>query len=215
LNPQLKNCQTISFQRNNYLLTFDKIFEFESQLAEFVGSPYAVMTDCCTHAIELCLRYEQVRYCEFTAFTYLSIPMTMHKLGISYKLIPDYWTGEYRFQNTCIWDSARRLEQNMYRSGMMQCLSFGFDKPLSIGRGGAILLDNRNAYDALIEMRYDGRNLNIRPWPEQKTFRVGYHYKPTPEEAVKGLILLNQLKLDKHEPKKVHYADLRQITIQD
>ncbi len=197
------------------MLTFDKIFEFESQLAEFVGSPYAVMTDCCTHAIELCLRYEQVRYCEFTAFTYLSIPMTMHKLGISYKLIPDYWTGEYRFQNTCIWDSARRLEQNMYRSGMMQCLSFGFDKPLSIGRGGAILLDNRNAYDALIEMRYDGRNLNIRPWPEQKTFRVGYHYKPTPEEAVKGLILLNQLKLDKHEPKKVHYADLRQITIQD
>jgi len=197
------------------LLTFDKIFEFESRLAEFVGSPYAVMTDCCTHAIELCLRYEQVRYCEFTAFTYLSIPMTMHKLGIAYKLIPEYWTGEYRFQNTCIWDSARRLEQNMHRPGMMQCLSFGFDKPLSIGRGGAILLDNRDAYNALIEMRYDGRNLNIRPWPEQKTFRVGYHYKPTPEEAVKGLILLNQLKLDKPEPKKVYYPDLRQITIQE
>jgi dTDP-4-amino-4,6-dideoxygalactose transaminase len=98
---------------------------------------------------------------------------------------------------------------------MMQCLSFGFDKPLSIGRGGAILLDNQDAYSALIEMRYDGRNLNIRPWSEQKTFRVGYHYKPTPEEALKGLELLNQLKIDKPEPKKVYYADLRQITIQD
>ena len=34
---------------------FDKILEFETALAEYTGAPYAVMTDCCTHAIELCL----------------------------------------------------------------------------------------------------------------------------------------------------------------
>lgn len=197
------------------MLTFDKIFEFEQQLARYTGAPYAIMTDCCTHAIELCLRYEHVYYCEFTAFTYLSIPMTMHKLGITYRLIPEYWTGEYRFHTTNIWDSARRLESNMYRPGMMQCLSFGWDKPLGIGRGGAILLDDEMTYKSLILMRYDGRDLNILPWQDQKVFRVGYHYKPTIEEASKGLELLEQIKIDKPQPKKVQYADLRQISIID
>lgn len=197
------------------LLTFDKINEFEQNLAEFTGAKYAVMTDCCTHAIELCLRINCTTYCEFTAFTYLSIPMTMHKLGITYKLIPDYWIGEYRIHHTNIWDSARRLEQNMYRPGMMQCLSFGWDKPLGIGRGGAILLDDEMTYKSLILMRYDGRDLNILPWQDQKIFRVGYHYKPTIEEASKGLELLEQIKIDKPQPKKVQYADLRQISIRD
>lgn len=197
------------------MLTFDSIFQFESELAEFAGAPYAVMTDCCTHAIELCLRLEYIRYCEFTAFTYLSIPMTMHKLGISYKYLPDYWTGEYKFHHTNIWDSARRLEQNMYRPGMMQCLSFGWDKPIAIGRGGAILLDDKESYKSLISMRYDGRDLNTKPWQDQKVFHVGYHYKPTIEEAIRGLELLKQLRIDKPVPKKVQYPDLRQITIRD
>lgn len=197
------------------MLTFDKILEFEQQLAEFTGASYAVMTDCCTHAIELCLRYEHITYCEFTAFTYLSIPMTMHKLSIAYRLVPEYWTGEYKLHCTNIWDSARRLESNMYRPGMMQCLSFGWDKPLAIGRGGAILLDDSNAYNTLIKMRYDGRDLSINPWIEQKEFCIGYHYKPTPEEAAKGLMLLEKLKIDKPVPKKVQYNDLRQIKILD
>ena len=32
------------------------VLEFEKRVADFFGSPYAVATDCCTHAIELCLR---------------------------------------------------------------------------------------------------------------------------------------------------------------
>ncbi len=197
----------------SYLSTFDKIFEFERELAAFTGAPYVVMTDCCTHAIELCLRYEQVAHCEFTAFTYLSIPMTMHKLGISYRLLNETWTGEYRFAATNIWDSARRLESNMYRSGMMQCLSFGHGKPLQINRGGAILLDNKTAYDAIIQQRYDGRDLNCKPWQSQKIFRVGYHYKPTIEEAVIGLAELEKYKENPQKPKYTEYPDLTTITI--
>ena len=160
---------------------FEKILEFETALAQFTGAPYAIMTDCCTHAIELCLRYDQIRECTFTPYTYLSIPMTMHKLGIRYEYYPDslphrqHWTGEYKFEFTRIWDSARRLEQNMYRAGQMQCVSFGHDKPLPIGRGGAILLDDAQAYGAIVQQRYDGRNLDIKPWQSQKVFRVGYH----------------------------------------
>ncbi len=197
------------------LNAFDKIFQFERELAVFTGAPYAIMTDCCTHAIELCLRYDQVRSCSFSAFTYLSLPMTMRKLGIRYSLENEQWTGEYRIHDTRIWDSARRLEENMYRSGMIQCLSFGHDNPLHIGRGGAILLDDEKAYNEIILMRYDGRNLNIRPWTEQKTFKVGYHYKPTPEEAQQGLALLQGIKFDKPRPKHVNYADLRQFTIEE
>ena len=194
---------------------FDKILKFEHALAEFTGAPYVIMTDCCTHAIELCLRHDRIRSCSFTAFTYLSVAMTMHKLGIKYGLENEVWTGEYHIHDTRIWDSARRLEKNMYRPGTMQCLSFGHGKPLHIGRGGAIILDDRAAYDAIICMRYDGRDLNIKPWVEQREFRVGYHYKPTPEEAVQGLALLEGLKEHCPSPRHVDYPDLRTITIKD
>ena len=194
---------------------FEKIKQFEDALAEYTGAPYAVMTDCCTHAIELCLRYDRVKELVMTPYTYLSIAMTMHKLGIKYYYKEEEWTGEYRFHGTRIWDSARRLQKNMYRAGQMQCLSFGHDKPLHIGRGGAIILDDKSAYDAIIRMRYDGRDLNIKPWVEQQEFRVGYHYKPTPEEAVQGMALLEGLKEYCPPPRQVTYPDLRTITIKD
>lgn len=198
---------------------FDKILKFEKALAEFTGAPYVIMTDCCTHALELCFRYDKPVSCTFTPYTYLSVPMLMHKLGIQYSYYPDHlphrqqWTGEYKFEFTRIWDSARRLEKNMYRPGQIQCVSFGYDKPLQIGRGGAILLDDPVAYQVMIRQRYDGRDLSISPWQEQKTFTIGYHYRPTPEEAEQGLILLEEIKKTNPEPKYKSYPDLRQIQI--
>ena len=195
---------------NGIPVNFDTIHEFEQALAEYTGAPYAIMTDCCTHAIELCLRYQKPSNCAFTAYTYLSVPMTMHKLGIEYRLIPEVWTGEYRFHGTTIWDSARRLERGMYRAGMMQCLSFGYTKPLQIGHGGAILLDNKDTYGILLRQRYDGRDLKIAPWQAQRMFKVGYHYRPAPEDAQIGLIKLRDVD---EIPKYHEYPDLRDITI--
>ena len=194
---------------------FDKIKKFEEELAEFTGAPYAVMTDCCTHAIELCLRHDQVKEVVMTPYTYLSIPMTMHKLGIKYSYNDEEWTGEYSFGLTRIWDSARRMEKGMYRSGTMQCLSFGHTKPLAIGHGGAILLDDKKAYETILRQRYDGRDLTVAPWQDQKTFYVGYHYKPSIEDAVQGVALLQGVK--EHNPKPVYvpYPDLREIEIVD
>ena len=189
---------------------FEKITEFESALAEFTGAPYAVMTDCCTHAIELCLRYDCHTRVLFPAHTYLSIPMTMHKLGISYELTDKQWIGEYQFIGTRIWDSARLLKEDMYRPGQLQCLSFGHGKPMEIGRGGAVLTDDIEIYDTLKHQCYDGRDLSISPWEDQKVFKVGYHYKPTIEEAVRGLELLPAVD---QTPKYKEYPDLREITI--
>ena len=195
-------------------MSFDKILKFEQSLSDFTGAPYAVMTDCCTHALELCFRYDKVEFCAFTPFTYLSIPMLMHKLKIKFVYETDktQWIGEYRFRKTRIWDSARLLQRNMYRPGQIQCLSFGHGKPLHIGRGGAILLDDAEAYQTILQQRYDGRDLTINTWESQKTFRVGYHYKPTIEEAEQGLALLEGIKELNPEPREVLYPDLRLIT---
>jgi dTDP-4-amino-4,6-dideoxygalactose transaminase len=190
---------------------FDPIYQFERALGELTGAPFVVMTDSCTHALELCLRYDKVKRCRFTAFTYLSVPMTMHKLDISYGLLGDNeWVGEYPILGTRIWDSARLLRTGMYRSGQMQCLSFGYSKPLDIGRGGAILLDDQRVYESLICQRSDGRDLKIAPWQSQKVFEVGYHYRPTIEEAVRALEKLPSVD---QTPKYYKYPDLREIII--
>ena len=134
----------------------------------------------------------------------------MHKLGISYNYTDKQWIGEYQFISTRIWDSARLLKQDMYRPGQLQCLSFGYTKPLEIGRGGAILTDDIEVYNVLRQQRYDGRDLNISPWENQKVFHVGYHYKPTVEEAIRGLELLPTVD---QTPKYHAYPDLREIII--
>ena len=177
-------------------MSFESLFEFEEKLAQYTGAPYAIVTDGCTNAIELCMRYDQVSSCSFTPYTYLSVPMLMHRLGIEYQYHDhawQRWVGEYSFVGTRIWDSARRLEPNMYRSGQMQCLSFGWSKPMQLGKGGAILLDDADAYAVISRQRADGRDLNI-PWKDEKELIVGYHYCPTLESCERGLKLLPTFK---------------------
>jgi dTDP-4-amino-4,6-dideoxygalactose transaminase len=194
-------------------VSFNTLFEFESALAEYTGAPYVVVTDGCTHALELCFRHDNIKETTFTPYTYLSIPMLMHHLSIKF----DYhthehrqqWTGEYKFEGTRIWDSARRLEPGMYRTGQMQCLSFGWTKPLQLGKAGAILLDDELAYKKFSRQRADGRDLNI-PWNTETELILGYHYCPTLELCARGLELLPTI-----EPKSQPgvYPDCRNISI--
>jgi dTDP-4-amino-4,6-dideoxygalactose transaminase len=191
-------------------VAFELIEKFERALADYTGAPYVIATDCCTHALELCLRHERPDFVQFTAYTYLSVPMVMHKLNIEYSYLDETWLGEYSIRGTRIWDSARLLASNMYRPGQMQCVSFGRSKPLEIGRGGAILLDDARAYQRMLLQRYDGRDLTVLPWQDQRVFHVGYHYKMNPEEAVIGLEKLSQVD---PEPKYHQYPDLRKCSI--
>jgi dTDP-4-amino-4,6-dideoxygalactose transaminase len=190
-------------------MSFNSLFEFESALAEYTGAPYVVLTDGCTHAIELCMRYDQVKHTRFSAFTYLSIPMLMHHLNIEYEMVTEKWTGEYQFYGTRIWDSARRLEPNMYNPGTMQCLSFGWGKPLQLGKVGAILLDDANAYQVMSRQRSDGRDLNL-PWETETELILGYHYCPTLELCERGLELLRTVQ-PKAQPGV--YPDCRNISL--
>lgn len=176
-------------------MSFNALFDFETALVEYTGAPYVVLTDGCTHALELCFRHDNIKETAFTPYTYLSVPMLMHHLGIKFDYHPDHlphrqqWTGEYKFEGTRIWDSARRLERNMYRPGQFQCLSFGWTKPLQLGKVGAILLDDYEAYKKFSRQRADGRDLHI-PWETETDLILGYHYCPTLELCARGLELL-------------------------
>lgn len=188
---------------------FDVLFDFEAALGDYTGAPYVVVTDGCSHAIELIMRYYDIKTTEFTAFTYISVIHTVRNLGVRYRLTDEIWQGEYRFHGTNIWDSARRLEPNMYRAGQVQCLSFGNTKPLQIGKVGAILLDDVQAYHRLSLMRSDGRDLRISPWADQKTFVPGWHYCPTLEDCARGLKLLDQVQ---PQSQRSTYPDCRALT---
>jgi hypothetical protein len=188
-------------------MSFQALFDFESVLAEYTGAPYVVLTDGCTHALELCFRYATVRQTKFSAYTYLSVPMLMHHLDIRFAFTDETWSGEYQFENTRIWDSARRLEPGMYRPGQFQCLSFGWTKPLQLGKVGAILLDDLEAYQLFSRQRSDGRDLNI-PWEQETELIPGWHYCPTLESCERGLELLPTFT---GQSQKAVYPDLRKI----
>ena len=131
----------------DYPNPFQAIFDFEDAVARFTGAPYCVTTDCCTHAIEIAFRltgYDD--YVTFPSHTYLSVPMTMHKLNIPYKLVDTNWRDYYKFEGSRVWDCARYFKENMYVSGSIQCISFGRSKPMEIGQGGCILTDDVDLY---------------------------------------------------------------------
>jgi dTDP-4-amino-4,6-dideoxygalactose transaminase len=187
---------------------------FENKLSEFTGAPYVVTTDCCIHAIELCFRLLEIKETRFTAFTYISVPMTMRLLGVDYELSGTDWKDEYSFLGTPVWDSARCLKPKMYRQRQYQCLSFGPGKPLDNVRGGAILLDNEEHYRQLKMMSYDGRDPSYQNWIDQKIYKQGFHYMMRYEECESATLLLdNYISSGDFEHRYKPYPDVRDIEI--
>jgi dTDP-4-amino-4,6-dideoxygalactose transaminase len=192
---------------------FKIVGNFENIIADFFGSKYAVATDSCTHAIELCLRYKQYNNITVPLQTYISVPMTMIKLNLDWAWQENEWEQFYYIGNTNIIDAATLWKQNSYIPNTLMCLSFQFRKHLSLGRGGIILLDNKEDYTMLKKMSYDGRDLT-KPWAEQDIDSVGYHYYMTPETADEGI---KKFKLIKDDKPKIwthrDYPDLSNMSV--
>jgi dTDP-4-amino-4,6-dideoxygalactose transaminase len=166
-------------------MSFEVIRVFEEALADFFGSPYAVTTDCCTHAVELCLRHTDAQSISVPKHTYISIPLLSRKLGIDLQWRDEEWLDYYHVTDTVV-DAAVLWKPNSYIPGTLMCVSFQFKKHLSLGRGGVILTDNKEAALALKKMSYDGRTPDT-PWATQNITTMGYHYYMTPETATLGL----------------------------
>ena len=162
-----------------------RVQDFEQAVAEYFGSPYAVATDSCTHGLELCLRLTREKYISSPRHTYVSVPMLADKLGLELIWYDDPWKDSYLISQD-IRDAAVTWGRNTYHRGEFMCLSFQFQKHLSLGRGGMILLDDKYAKRELKKMSYDGRLPGI-PWREQNIDCMGYHYYMTPETAKLGL----------------------------
>ena len=195
-------------------VNFNIVTDFENKIAEFFDAPYAIAVDSCTHGIEVCLRLTQTKKINVPIRTYLSVPMLANKLMIELEWRNEKWEDYYtlNYDDRRIIDAAVLWRKDSYIPNTFMCLSFQYQKHLSLGRGGIILLDNKQDAIRLKKMSYDGRLPNI-PWRNQNIDTMGYHYYMTPETAQLGMDKLPQA--IETEPKKWKYEDWPDLTTMD
>lgn len=192
----------LTFNNNHDFITL-----FEQRLSEYTGAPYVVLTDSCTHAIDLSLKYFLNSYylpgiykgVTIPNNTYISVPMIIKQNNFKVVYEDIKWKEFYKLGEFPIYDYAVGFKPNIYKPKEIQCLSFQQKKALNIGRGGAILTDNKDLYEWAKRAAWDGRDASI-PVKDDKNIINGYHYYMSPEDAVKGVLLLNQI-----DPKWMDY----------
>ncbi len=195
--------------------SFGIVEEFERRVAEYAGSRCAVAVDCCTSAIFLSLQYiRATRYdpplrITLPARTYASVPMACIHAGFEVAFEDSLWLGSYQIKPFDIWDGAKRFRRGMYQGGM-HCLSFHSKKILNIGRGGMVLTDDEGAAYWLKRARYDGRE--GKAYPQENIQMLGWHMYMTPEQAARGLQLLDVLPEGMPDQTE-DYPDLRNFEI--
>ena len=147
---------------------FEIIKKFEDKIADFFGSKFAVAVDSCTHGIELCLKYTKETKINVPKRTYLSVPFLAEKMNLQRKWRDEEWEEYYtvNYGDKKIIDAAVLWRKDSYIPNTFMCISFQYQKHLSLGRGGIILLDNEEDYVQLKKMSYDGRLPN-KPWRDQ------------------------------------------------
>ena len=192
-------------------MSLEIINTFEKKVASFFGAPYGVAIDSCTHGIELCLRYTGEKKINIPNRTYLSVPFLAEKMGLERQWRDEVWEDYYtlNYRDKRIIDAAVLWRKDSYLPNTFMCLSFQYQKHLSIGRGGMILCDSVEDYNTLKKMSYDGRLPNV-PWRDQNIDTIGYHYYMTPETAQLGLDKLSDT--IKNEPRKWKYTDWPDLT---
>lgn len=187
---------------------FDLVRIFEQKLCEYTGFKYAVCTDCCTNAIlislELLARNNIINKKEIILDipeqTYMSIPMTLINNNWNIKLKSINWQSHYNITPYVV-DAAVGFKQNMvhfYNDNQLVCVSFQQKKRLALGRGGAILFNDKKYLDSLQRMVYDGRNPYISDTIEvldNNKIILGYHCYMEPDKAAQGILKLNQAQL--------------------
>lgn len=198
---------------------FKVVAEFEAALCEYTGASYAVAVNSCTMALLLAVKYQFQHYyyanpliVEIPKRTYVSVPMSIIHAGGKVKFRNEKWTGLYRLEPLPVWDCARFFTQDMYMPGQMMCVSFHTTKILGDTQGGAILLDNEDAYKWLKRMRFDGRTEGVPPHLDAIT-EVGYHCYLSPDVAARLLHKLSVLPAYNAPLPNDHYPDLSQYEI--
>lgn len=196
--------------------------EFEEKLAYYTGAPYVVTLDNMSNALFLALKYEQIEGKTITipARTYPSVPCEIIHAGGKVNFEPvegNTIKGAYQLAPTNVWDSALRFTADMYIPGSHMCVSFtGPYKHFKLSKGGAILTDNKEAYEWFKRARFSGRN--ECSYHEDYFDMIGWNFYMMPELAARGLLLMNQFyNLDgskkSNEDLELPYPDLSKFEI--
>jgi len=190
---------------------FSVVDEFERRMAEFAGSKHGVATASCTDALFLSCAYLRVAEVTLPAKTYISVPMAVIHAGGSVRFHDIVWSGVYDLTPYPIVDGAKRMQRGMYRGGF-HCLSFHLKKLLPIGRGGMILTDSAEASRWFRKARLDGRD-GATPFLQDRVDMMGWNCYMTPEQAARGLQLLEGLRSDALPDLWDAYPDLRTLPV--
>ena len=185
------------------------VHTFEEIIASYTGAKYVVTVDSCTWALLLCCQYLRVNEVEIPRFTYCSVPMSIIHAGGKVKFRDQEWLGMYKLEPHDIYDCARLLTSNMYIPKSFMCLSFHYSKHLPIGRGGAILCDDKKAYEWFKRARFDGRKEGKSPKLDKDLIR-GWHCYLTPSYAAQGLMLMASMSEHNDPLPNDDYPDLSQ-----
>jgi len=196
--------------------------EFEEKLAHYTGAPYVVALDNLSNALFLALKYEQIEGQTITipARTYPSVPCEIIHAGGKVNFTPvegNTIKGAYPLEPTNVWDSALRFTADMYLPGTHMCVSFtGPYKHFKLSKGGAILTDNKEAYEWFKRARFSGRN--ECSYHDDYFDMLGWNFYMMPELAARGLLLINQFyNLDgskkSNEDLELPYPDLSKFEI--
>lgn len=193
--------------------TFGPVRELERAVSLYTGAPYVVTVNSCTMALLLAMSWYKQKMglscVNIPRRTYVSVPMSAKHAGLAVRFRDEEWKGFYRLEPAAIWDSARYFSQGMYdqfRGGMV-CVSFHVTKVLGDTQGGAILLDNREAYEWLKRMRFDGRTEGVAPKDDQFN-ELGYHCYMSPDVAARLVHRLAVLPNDNDPLPNDEYPDL-------
>ena len=185
--------------------------DFEEALCNYTGAPLAIATTSCTMAITLALAWfkvvEKARVISMPKLSYVGVPAAVLNAGHQVTFHDEDWQGEYRFRGTRIYDSARRFTSGMHIPGAMQCVSFHWSKILGLSQGGAILLDDMDAYQWLRRARFDGRTEGVDAKHDQVQY-PSWHAYLSPEVAAHGLMKLSLLPKHNADLPRSDYPDL-------
>lgn len=169
--------------------------QFEEALARYTGAPYAVAVDNASNALFLALIYEKVAGKTITipSRTYPSVPCEIIHAGGKVAFEPvegETLTGAYQLKPTRVWDSALRFTGDMYLPGTFMCLSFtGPYKHLKLSKAGAILTDDKSAYEWFKRARFSGRR--EMSYHEDELDMLGWNFYLMPEVSARGVLLMN------------------------
>jgi dTDP-4-amino-4,6-dideoxygalactose transaminase len=197
---------------------FEVVAIFEKAVADYTGAPYAVCVDSCTNAIFLSLLWlresarlqPEERVVILPRRTYVGVAQAARNAGYRIDWDDVAWRGIYRIWTQGLmplYDAARRFTSGMYVLGSLMCVSFQATKTLPIGRGGAILTNNEDARDWFRRARFDGRTEGV-PATHDTFTAPGWHMYMPPDDAARGLWLMNGLAAHNEDAPNDDYPDL-------